>query len=121
MHMVLLAPGGMLISAVSNLTQIGPVKSTPGGVLTYATAELHSIYGMIRSAWTQEEDVFDWHITVPANTTAIVYVPTKDISYVTENGQPMENTNGLTFLRMENGFAVFGVLSGSYFFSSRLA
>jgi alpha-L-rhamnosidase len=91
----------------------------PGGGLTYATAELHSMYGMIRSAWTQENNVFDWRITVPANTTATVYVPAKDISHVTENGQPVENAKGITFLRMENGFAVFDVMSGSYVFSSQ--
>ncbi|MCI0609258.1 MAG: hypothetical protein L0Z71_09390 [Anaerolineae bacterium] len=93
----------------------------PGGGLTYATAELHSMYGMIRSAWTQEKDVFDWRITVPANTTAKVYVPAKDISHVTESGQPMEKANGVTFLQMESGSAVFGVVSGSYVFSSRVA
>jgi alpha-L-rhamnosidase len=92
-----------------------------GGGLTYATAELHSMYGKIRSAWTLENNVFDWLITVPANTKAMVYVPAKDVRYVTENGQPVENANGVTFLRMEDGFAVFAVMAGSYVFSSRPA
>jgi alpha-L-rhamnosidase len=92
----------------------------PGGGLTYATAELHSMYGVIRSAWTLENNNFDWRITVPANITATVYVPAMDLSGVTENGQPVENSNGVTFLRMEDDFAVFVVSSGSYVFSSRL-
>jgi alpha-L-rhamnosidase len=90
----------------------------PGGGLTHATAELHSLYGTIRSAWRLEGDVFDWRIIVPANTTATVYVPAKDKSYVTESGQPA--AGGITFLRLENGFAVFKVPSGSYIFSSHL-
>jgi alpha-L-rhamnosidase len=93
----------------------------PGGGLTYATAELHSMYGVIRSAWTLENNNFDWRITVPANTTATVYVPAKDISHITESGQPVENANGVTFLSMERGCAMFAIRSGSYVFSSRLA
>ncbi|HLE90947.1 MAG TPA: alpha-L-rhamnosidase C-terminal domain-containing protein, partial [Anaerolineales bacterium] len=91
----------------------------PGGGLTYATAELHSMYGVSRSAWTLENNNFDWRITVPANTTATVYVPAKDVSHVTENGQPVENSNWMTFLHMEDGCAVFAVDSGSYTFSSK--
>jgi hypothetical protein len=30
----------------------------PGGGLTYATSELHSLYGVIRSAWTLENNNF---------------------------------------------------------------
>ncbi|RPJ23840.1 MAG: alpha-L-rhamnosidase, partial [Chloroflexi bacterium] len=92
----------------------------PGGGLAYATAELHSLYGIIRSAWTLENDKFDWRIAIPANTTATVYVPAKDVSHVTENGYSVEKAQGITFLRMENGFAVFGVVSGVYIFTSRL-
>jgi len=91
----------------------------PGGGLTHAKTGLHSMYGLIRSEWTLENNNFDWRITVPANTTATVYVPAKDISHVTENGQPVENAQGLTFLRTENEFVVFTVNSGSYALSSK--
>jgi alpha-L-rhamnosidase len=91
----------------------------PGGGLTYATAELRSMYGTIRSAWAQKDHGFDWQITVPANTTATIYVPAKDVSSVRENGQPAQDAPGIMFLRMENGSAVFRVLSGSYRFSGR--
>jgi alpha-L-rhamnosidase len=90
-----------------------------GAGLTYASAELHSMYGIIRSAWILENGVFKWQITVPVNTTATIYVPAKNVADVTENGQPVEHANGVTFLRMENKFAVFGVLSGSYVFFSQ--
>jgi alpha-L-rhamnosidase len=92
----------------------------PGGGLTHATAELWSVYGTIRSAWAQKDHVFDWQITVPANTTATIYVPANDVSGVTENGQPAHDAPGITFLRTEDGSAVFRVLSGSYNFSGRL-
>jgi alpha-L-rhamnosidase len=65
----------------------------PGGGLSYATVELQSMYGTIRSAWTRTNDVFEWHISVPANTTATVYIPAEDLSSVTENRLPVENAN----------------------------
>ncbi|MFH1524236.1 MAG: glycoside hydrolase family 78 protein [Chloroflexota bacterium] len=92
----------------------------PGDGLTYAAAELDSMYGRIRSAWTQKDNCFDWLVTVPANTTATIYIPAKDRSLVTENGQPLESTDGVTFLRMDNGVAVLRLESGTYSFSSSL-
>ncbi|HXD09459.1 MAG TPA: glycoside hydrolase family 78 protein [Anaerolineales bacterium] len=96
------------------------MRPQPGGGLTYAKAGLHSMYGAIRSEWTLENNNFDWRITVPANTTATVCVPANDVAHVTENGGRVEEAKGVTFLRMENGFAVFDVVSGSYTFSSKI-
>jgi alpha-L-rhamnosidase len=95
------------------------MRPHPGGGLTFAKTGLHSMYGSIRSEWTLENNNFDWRITVPANTTATVYVPAKDVSHVTENEGFAENADKVTFLRMENAFAVFKVDSGSYAFSSK--
>ena len=92
----------------------------PGGGLTYATVELHSMYGTIRSAWTRGNESFDWRVIVPANTAATIYVPAKDVSDVTESGQPLESANGVTFLRMKDGFAVVCLASGMYNFSSHV-
>ena len=63
---------------------------------------------------------FNWMVTVPANTTATVYVPAKDVSHVMESGQAVESANGVTVLRIDNGRAVFSVAAGTYHFSSRL-
>ena len=92
----------------------------PGGGLTYATAQLDSMYGTIRSAWTQEKGRFNWDIIVPANTTATIYIPAKDVSLVMEDEQPLENVSGITYLRIDNGYAVLNLVPGSYSFSSRL-
>jgi alpha-L-rhamnosidase len=47
-------------------------------------------------------------------------VPAKDASHVTESGHSIEKAQGITFVRMENGFAVFEVEAGSYSFSSEI-
>ena len=78
------------------------------------------MYGFIRSEWTLENSNFEWQITIPVNTTATVYVPAEDASHVTENGHSIEKARGITFLRTENGFAVFDVEAGSYSISSQL-
>jgi alpha-L-rhamnosidase len=92
----------------------------PGGDLTSARTELHSMYGLIKSEWTLNKHTFAWQISVPANSTATVYVAAKAVSQVTENGHAVETTQEVTFLRIENGFAVFEVKAGSYSFSSQL-
>ena len=92
----------------------------PGGGLSHAKVDLQSMYGLIHSDWTIQADSFNLRVTIPANTTATVFMPGTDLSCITENGLPAATAQGLTFLSMQNGYAVFLVESGSYSFSSRL-
>jgi len=94
------------------------MRPRSGGGLTHAAAELYCMYGKIQSAWARDNDNFAWRITVPTNTTATVYVPANDLSRVTESGHPVDNSEGVTFLRMEAGCAVFALQPGAYTFSS---
>ena len=59
-------------------------------------------------------------IDVPVGSTAAAYVPAKDIKSVMESGKEIRNTTGVTFLRMENGYAVFTTGSGHYKFEALL-
>jgi alpha-L-rhamnosidase len=56
-------------------------------------------------------------ITIPPNATAIVYVPATDVEKVTESGHLATQAKGVRFLRLENGYALFSVGSGSYRFT----
>jgi alpha-L-rhamnosidase len=58
-------------------------------------------------------------VTIPANTTATVYVPAKDVASVRESGKPASQSEGVKFLRMEQDRAVLEVASGSYEFEAR--
>jgi alpha-L-rhamnosidase len=60
------------------------------------------------------------NITVPANTTATIFVPSKNAAAVTESGKPTADVQGVKFLRMENKTAVYAVGSGTYQFKSLL-
>jgi alpha-L-rhamnosidase len=96
------------------------MRPRPGGRLASATAELRSIYGPIRSAWTldAERGVFDWRITVPANTSATVHVPAAASAAVREGGVSADESPGVRFLRREADAAVYEVAAGEYHFTA---
>ena len=94
------------------------LKPEPGGNLTWARGYYDSPHGRIGSDWKIENGQFLWNVQIPANTTATVYLPAKDAAGVTESGLPAAKAEGVTFLRTENGAAVYKVGSGCYRFCS---
>jgi alpha-L-rhamnosidase len=91
------------------------------GQLKWAKGEHNSPYGKIKSDWQRDGDLFKWSITVPANTTAIVYMPVDAEKKVTENGKPVTEAEGVKFVRIENGKAIFEVGSGNYAFIASIS
>jgi alpha-L-rhamnosidase len=89
----------------------------PQGLQT-ADAAFHSMYGTIASNWKQENGRFSWKIKVPANTTALVYMPARSAAQVKEGAKAATASEGVRFLRMEEGRALFEVGSGEYAFES---
>jgi alpha-L-rhamnosidase len=94
------------------------MKPEPVGDLSHVKASHESPYGAIRSEWKHDKKAFHWEITVPANTTATVYVPAESVEAVKEHGKSISKAKGVEFLRMENGRAVFKVGAGQYRFTS---
>jgi alpha-L-rhamnosidase len=95
------------------------MKPQPGGDLTCSKTELKSIYGLIRSAWTLDAGRFEWHITIPASTTATIYIPVPDAPRVLEGNIPAENAAGVTALHRETDVAVYQLASGDYHFTTQ--
>ena len=96
------------------------IKPQPVGNLTWVKASFLSIQGEIISNWKREHGKFALRISIPANTTATVYVPANSPETVTANGHPAKASPGVTFLGMENDRAVYGVESGDYVFKAPL-
>jgi alpha-L-rhamnosidase len=92
------------------------IRPVPGGGLTWARAEHNSIFGPVKSEWKTENKELTLKVLIPANTTAEVYIKTKDQKQVTESGKTVLSSPEIKFLRMDKGFAVFEVGSGSYEF-----
>ncbi|HKS41379.1 MAG TPA: glycoside hydrolase family 78 protein [Blastocatellia bacterium] len=95
------------------------LRPLPGGGLKWARGFYDSIRGRIESSWSVAEGRLKFDVTIPANTTATVYVPAKDAASVMESGKPASAQTGVQFVRMEDGAAVFVVQSGKYSFESR--
>ena len=95
------------------------MRPEPVGDLQFVKASHRSPYGLIASDWQKKDGVFRWNVTVPANTTATVYVPAKNAESVTEDGKLAAQAKGVKLVKMENGRAVFSVGAGNYRFESR--
>jgi alpha-L-rhamnosidase len=94
------------------------MQPTPLDGLQFVNASYQSVHGTIKSAWKKEIDRFIWNVTVPANTTALLYIPAEDVQYILENNKPLTNADGVRFVRMEGKKAVLEVGSGEYAFVS---
>jgi alpha-L-rhamnosidase len=92
------------------------IKPIPGGGLTWAKGHYDSPHGRISVAWSADGRGFDLNVGIPANTTALVFIPAADASAVQESGQRAAVSEGVTFVRQEGGNAVFSVGSGTYAF-----
>ncbi len=90
----------------------------PTGGMTSAEGYYDSAYGRISSAWKVDGRSLTYRATVPANTTATLYLPAASAQAVKEGGKVAAESNGITFLRYENGRAVYSLKSGSYEFTS---
>jgi alpha-L-rhamnosidase len=85
--------------------------------LSYATASYQSPQGTIKSSWNKENGELKWEISIPANSTSLVYIPAKSEAEVKEGNQLASKSDCVRFIKMENGKAVFEIGSGQYSFS----
>ncbi|HRH41105.1 MAG TPA: family 78 glycoside hydrolase catalytic domain [Pyrinomonadaceae bacterium] len=92
----------------------------PTGKMTWAKGFYDSMYGRINSSWKVENGNLTYSATVPANTTATLYLPTISGNSVKENGKTISDKNGIRFLKYENGKAIYELLSGNYTFTASL-
>ena len=125
-HSCFASPGGWFYQSLAGI-QFDPaalgfkriiIKPSLVGDLMWVKAHYDSIHGRIISNWKREGEKFTMEVTLPANTTATVFVPTKNADGVTESGKPLDKVVGAQLLRMENGRAVLAVKSGAYRFFS---
>lgn len=96
--------------------------------LTWAKSSFLSPHGPIATSWRRQGHRLSLEVTIPANTTARIYVPSSATEPITESGKPLRSGGG-TFglrtgeahiVRREEGHAVVTVGSGTYIFVSTL-
>ncbi|MEO8764501.1 MAG: family 78 glycoside hydrolase catalytic domain [Ginsengibacter sp.] len=94
------------------------IKPQPAGNLTSAKGSYNSIHGRIASSWQIGGNQFQLDVEIPANTTAVIWVPIGNNEKITESGKPMQESSGLKLLRVEDKYAVIETGSGNYHFKT---
>ncbi len=102
-----------------------PSPARPGSnpareTIKWVKAHYDSIHGRISSQWKCQGDRFEFETTIPANTTATVFLPAKAADEVKLDGKPLAKVAGVKCLRVEAGRVVLSVPAGKYRFVSRL-
>ena len=90
----------------------------PTGVMTSAEGYYDSMYGRIGSAWKVDGKSLTYRATVPANTSATLYLPVTAPDTVKEGGKDARQAKGVTFVRYQQGKAVYTLTSGTYEFTA---
>ena len=85
----------------------------PNGQITEAKGHYDSMYGRINSAWKSQQNTWTYSATVPANSTATLYLPAKSVAQISENGKSLSTRKGV---KSEKGFIIIPLESGSYNF-----
>jgi len=88
------------------------------GDLSWVKGSYRSVSGLISTSWKKERGVFTLDVSIPANTSATVYVPADNVKDIMEGKSLAKRSKGVKFLRMDAGDAIFEVSSGSYNFVS---
>jgi len=81
--------------------------------ITHAQAALKTYYGTVQSQWTVSGDGLSMDVTIPANTTATIYIPAKDVTDVTESGKPLQQETA-----KDGNYVMLNAGSGVYHFRS---
>jgi len=80
------------------------LRPMPGGSLRHASASYRSPYGMIKSAWRKSGKRMRYSITIPANTTATVFLPVRTLKGVKLDGKALASRG--VEVRDDGGFVL---------------
>ncbi len=92
----------------------------PEGVLAHAGGSVPTVAGPVVVGWERRarESGIALDLTVPANATALVHLPTSSASNVHEGGVPVDRVRGVSVHSVADGTTVLSVGSGAYRFST---
>ncbi|HOM52063.1 MAG TPA: family 78 glycoside hydrolase catalytic domain [Phycisphaerae bacterium] len=85
--------------------------------LEWVRARYDSIRGPIVSEWRIEDHRLIMHVTLPANTSALIHFPTPEIKEMREADRHIQQSQGIKLHRIERDRVIFEAGSGDYRFS----
>lgn len=86
--------------------------------LQFVDASYKSAYGLIKSSWKKNDGTFEWNISIPANSSARVFIPAKSEADVLESGKAL--TEDIKIINFKNGVLTVEMPSGNYQFKSAM-
>lgn len=97
------------------------IKPAPVGDLTFTKTAYVSMYGEISVGWNRNDKTVDFHIEIPVNTSAKVYIPAVDKQSVFDGEIPAGQSTGISYIGTEKSdavgnYVIFQVGAGSYHF-----
>jgi alpha-L-rhamnosidase len=93
------------------------IQPRPGGGLTWVKASEQTMYGRLASSWELKDGKTTLAVEIPPNTTATVRLPKARLDQVTEGGQPLLSSPGVSDARQVDDAVTLNVGSGSYSFT----
>jgi len=88
--------------------------------VNWVKAYYNSIHGKIVGEWKRDDKTFSLDISIPANTTATVYLPTENVATIEENGTDISKISDIKIIKEEKGHLLLRVGSGNYSFNLKL-
>jgi alpha-L-rhamnosidase len=120
---------GFAVFFHDHLGGIRPLQDAPGfkhfevrphllDQLRWASTDFVSPYGRIVSNWKTNNNKFTIEVMVPCNTTASVYVPSKNPETISEGNKSLSQIRGIRSFTYKDGFTILELGSGNYHFTS---
>jgi alpha-L-rhamnosidase len=91
------------------------------GDLEWARGHYDSMFGRIAVHWKRDAGLFLLDVTIPANTTATVFLPTSDAAKITDRGDSIANATGVRLVQHDATTAELNITSGSYHLAAPLS
>ena len=97
------------------------IKPALVGDLSYVNTAYKSMFGNVVVNWTKKDNSATFHIEVPINTKAKVYLPAVSKASVKENGDAAENSEYIKYIGTEENdavgnYVIYSIASGIYDF-----
>lgn len=108
--------GGISQSKTSVAYKEIVIKPELVGDLSWVKTSYNSPYGEIRSDWEKSGKTVKMNVAIPANSTALVYIPFSAGSVIKEGGKDISTVKSIEVIAEENGRKVVRVGSGVYSF-----
>jgi len=86
----------------------------PSGKMTYAGGYYDSMYGRIESSWKIDGNNCFYEFTIPANTSATLYLKALSPDDIKEGNKPLAQSKGVKYLKTNNREHAFELPAGKY-------